>query len=61
MLCSITLSTEVTNTVADEPTAFVATYDQGEPVIGILDEFDVLLGRSRAANGMRNRTPTTTG
>lgn len=35
--------------VADEPTAFVATYGQGEPVIGILGEFDALPGLSQAA------------
>ncbi len=34
---------------ADEPTAFVATYGQGEPVIGILGEFDALPGLSQAA------------
>src|ERR1700733_13851183 len=26
--------------VADEPTAFIATYGQGSPIIGILGEFD---------------------
>src|SRR4051794_10950938 len=35
--------------VADEPTAFVATYGQGKPVIGILGEFDALPGLSQAA------------
>src|SRR5450631_2062388 len=35
--------------VADEPTAFVATYGQGEPIIGILGEFDALPGLSQAA------------
>jgi len=35
--------------VADEPTAFVATYGQGQPVIGILGEFDALPGLSQAA------------
>src|SRR6516225_8124852 len=40
--------------VADEPTAFVATYGQGEPVIGILGEFDALPGLSQAATPDRN-------
>jgi len=35
--------------VADEPTAFVATYGGGKPVIGILGEFDALPGLSQAA------------
>src|ERR1700678_403791 len=34
----------VESPVADEPTAFVATYGQGQPVIGILGEFDALPG-----------------
>jgi aminobenzoyl-glutamate utilization protein B len=40
--------------VADEPTAFVATFGQGEPVIGILGEFDALPGLSQAATPYRN-------
>jgi aminobenzoyl-glutamate utilization protein B len=39
----------VQSPVADEPTAFIATYGQGEPVIGILGEFDALPGLSQAA------------
>jgi aminobenzoyl-glutamate utilization protein B len=35
--------------VADEPTAFVATYGQGKPVIAILGEFDALPGLSQQA------------
>ena len=35
--------------VADEPTAFIATYGQGTPIIGILGEFDALPGLSQAA------------
>ena len=35
--------------VAEEPTAFVATYGQGSPIIGILGEFDALPGLSQAA------------
>ena len=40
--------------VADEPTAFMATYGQGQPVIGILGEFDALPGLSQAATPDRN-------
>jgi aminobenzoyl-glutamate utilization protein B len=35
--------------VADIPTAFVATYGSGAPVIGVLAEFDALPGLSQAA------------
>jgi len=35
--------------VADEPTAFVATYGRGQPIIGIMGEFDALPGLSQAA------------
>ncbi len=40
--------------VADEPTAFVATFGQGEPIIGILGEFDALPGLSQAATPDRS-------
>lgn len=40
---------EVETGVADIPTAFVATYGEGEPVIGLLAEFDALPGISQAA------------
>jgi len=40
--------------VADEPTAFVATYGQGEPVIAILGEFDALPGLSQTATPDRS-------
>ena len=33
--------------VADEPTAFIGTYGEGKPVIGILGEFDALPGLSQ--------------
>ncbi len=36
--------------VADIPTAFVASYGSGKPVIGILAEFDALPGLSQEAN-----------
>lgn len=39
--------------VAGIPTAFVATYGSGKPVIGILAEFDALPGVSQAAVPMR--------
>lgn len=45
--------------VAEEPTAFVATYGQGEPVIGILGEFDALPGLSQAATP--DRSPVVAG
>lgn len=37
----------VTAGVAGEPTAFVASYGEGQPVIGILGEFDALPGLSQ--------------
>lgn len=40
---------KVQRAVAGLPTAFVATYGSGEPVIGILAEFDALPGLSQAA------------
>jgi aminobenzoyl-glutamate utilization protein B len=40
---------KVTAGIADIPTAFVATYGSGKPVIGIMAEFDALPGLSQAA------------
>ncbi|HET9055567.1 MAG TPA: M20 family metallopeptidase [Chitinophagaceae bacterium] len=40
---------DVKEGVADMPTAFVATYGSGNPVIGILAEFDALPGLSQEA------------
>ena len=40
---------QVTAGVADMPTAFVASYGSGKPVIGILGEFDALPGLSQDA------------
>jgi aminobenzoyl-glutamate utilization protein B len=40
--------------VADEPTAFIATYGLGSPIIAILGEFDALPGLSQAAVPDRN-------
>jgi len=40
--------------VAGEPTAFVATFGQGEPVIGILGEFDALPGLSQDTTPYRS-------
>jgi aminobenzoyl-glutamate utilization protein B len=39
--------------VADEPTAFIASYGSGKPVIAILGEFDALPGLSQQAIGTR--------
>jgi aminobenzoyl-glutamate utilization protein B len=40
--------------VADIPTAFVATFGEGKPVIGILAEFDALPGLAQAAEPMKS-------
>jgi aminobenzoyl-glutamate utilization protein B len=40
--------------VAGEPTAFVASYGEGQPVIGIMGEFDALPGLSQAATPSRS-------
>jgi len=40
---------EIESNVAGIPTAFIASYGQGEPVVGILAEFDALPGISQAA------------
>lgn len=45
---------KVTAGVADIPTAFVASYGEGEPVIGILAEFDALPGISQSARPVRD-------
>ena len=44
---------EVVSGVAGIPTAFVASYGEGTPVIGILAEFDALPGISQAAMPIR--------
>ncbi|MBQ75453.1 MAG: amidohydrolase [Gammaproteobacteria bacterium] len=44
---------EVTAGVAGLPTAFVASFGEGEPVIGILAEFDALPGISQSASPIR--------
>lgn len=41
--------------VADIPTAFIASYGSGQPVIGILGEFDALPGVSQAAVPYRQK------
>ena len=43
--------------VADIPTAFVASWGQGKPVIGILGEFDALPGLSQDAMPERKPLP----
>ncbi len=45
--------------VAEEPTAFIASYGEGKPVVAILGEFDALPGLSQAA--VPDRNPVTTG
>ena len=49
----------VTAGVADEPTAFIASYGEGTPVIGILGEFDALPGLSQ--DTVADRKPVTAG
>lgn len=44
---------EITAGVAGMPTAFVATFGEGSPVIGILAEFDALPGISQGASAFR--------
>lgn len=44
---------EVKTGIADMPTAFVASYGKGEPVIGILAEFDALPGMSQKVSPQR--------
>ena len=40
---------KVTRNVAEIPTAFIAEYGSGKPIIGILGEFDALPGLSQKA------------
>src|SRR5581483_2643274 len=49
----------VTARAADTPTAFVASYGSGKPVIAVLGEFDALPGLSQAA--LPDRSPVTAG
>ena len=44
---------KVETQVADIPTAFVATYGEGKPVIGILGEYDALPGLSQKAKSVK--------
>lgn len=44
---------KISESVADMPTAFVASYGKGEPVIGVLAEFDALPGLSQVAKPIR--------
>jgi aminobenzoyl-glutamate utilization protein B len=50
---------EITRNVGGIPTAFVAEYGSGEPVIGIMGEFDALPGLSQAA--VPERSPIESG
>ena len=43
--------------VADIPTAFIASYGSGSPVIAILGEFDALPGVSQSASPFREKRP----
>ena len=43
--------------VAGIPTAFIASFGSGKPIIGILGEFDALPGVSQAAVPMRQERP----
>ena len=45
----------ITQGVADIPTAFTATYGEGQPVIGILGEYDALPGLSQQAVPYREK------
>jgi aminobenzoyl-glutamate utilization protein B len=44
---------EVKRGVAGMPTAFVASYGQGRPIIGILGEYDALPGISQKASPVK--------
>src|SRR5262249_37187404 len=46
---------QVTRGVGGEPTAFVATAGSGEPVVGLLAEYDALPGLSQAAGQARKQ------
>lgn len=48
---------KVTREVADIPTAFTAEFGSGEPIIGILGEFDALPGLSQTAVPYRQENP----
>ncbi|MBY0536044.1 MAG: amidohydrolase [Chitinophagaceae bacterium] len=44
---------KVTRNIADIPTAFIAEYGSGKPIIGILGEFDALPGLSQKASPVK--------
>ncbi len=44
---------QVKESIADIPTAFVATYGMGKPVIGVLGEYDALPGLSQKAEPVK--------
>ena len=46
--------------VAGMPTAFIATYGSGHPIIGVLGEFDALPGVSQTADPVRTERPELT-
>ncbi len=45
---------EISSGIAGMPTAFIASYGEGTPVIGLLAEFDALPGISQGASPVRN-------
>jgi aminobenzoyl-glutamate utilization protein B len=51
---------QIQENVAEIPTAFVASYGQGQPVIGVLGEFDALPGLSQEA-GVAEKKPRVAG
>lgn len=51
---------EVQAGVAGMPTAFIATFGSGQPVIGILAEYDALPGMSQAVSPEKQERPGTT-
>jgi len=48
---------QVENGVAEMPTAFVASYGSGSPIVGILAEYDALPGMSQARVPLRQPEP----
>lgn len=50
---------KIENNVAGMPTAFVASYGSGKPVIAILGEFDALPGVSQTTDPERKKRPET--
>ncbi len=49
---------KITTEVADIPTAFIAEYSNGGPVIGILGEYDALPGVMQTSSPLKKLVPT---